>query len=183
MSMLLLACAPPLMMFIVGTGIVVLLPRCRNREIPFDCASAFATASETPTSAFAPRFALLSLPSSSIIFSSTARWSLNVPASRASRITLLILATAFCTPLPRYLALSPSRSSTASRVPVEAPDGTPARPRLPSSRRTSASIVGLPRESRISRARISAILIIYPPIVGARPDGRILGRPDGRFLA
>src|SRR3954468_22317458 len=48
--------------------------------------------------------------------------------------------------------LSPSRSSTASWAPVEAPDGTAARPKEPSSRSTSTSTVGLPRLSRISRA-------------------------------
>src|SRR5690606_31105781 len=48
----------------------------------------------------------------------------------------------------------------ASRVPVEAPEGTAARPRVPSSSRTSASTVGLPRESRISRARIALIFAI-----------------------
>ena len=70
------------------------------------------------------------------------------------------LVTAFCTPLPRYRFLSPSRSSTASRAPVEAPEGTAARPKLPSSNVTSASTVGLPRESRISRPRMSVILIM-----------------------
>src|SRR4029453_1318968 len=40
----------------------------------------------------------------------------------------------------------------ASRLPVEAPDGTMARPKAPDSSHTSTSTVGLPRESRISRA-------------------------------
>src|SRR5205823_3260815 len=44
------------------------------------------------------------------------------------------------------------RSSTASWAPVEAPEGTAARPVAPSSRLTSTSTVGLPRLSRISRA-------------------------------
>ena len=46
---------------------------------------------------------------------------------------------------------SPSRSSTASWAPVEAPDGTAARPSAPDSSPTSTSTVGLPRESRIWR--------------------------------
>src|SRR6185312_3119177 len=46
----------------------------------------------------------------------------------------------------------PSRSSTASNAPVEAPLGTAARATVPSSSSTSTSTVGLPRESRISRA-------------------------------
>src|SRR5262245_37828339 len=40
----------------------------------------------------------------------------------------------------------------ASRLPVDAPDGTMARPNDPESSHTSTSTVGLPRESRISRA-------------------------------
>src|SRR5437870_2417386 len=48
----------------------------------------------------------------------------------------------------------------ASRLPVEAPDGTAARPVLPSASRTSTSTVGLPRESRISRAWIDAIALM-----------------------
>jgi hypothetical protein len=57
--------------------------------------------------------------------------------------------------------LSPSRSSIASREPVEAPEGTAARPMTPDSSRTSASTVGLPRESRISRATTSTIALIF----------------------
>src|SRR4051794_11520830 len=45
----------------------------------------------------------------------------------------------------------------ASKAPVEAPDGTAARPVLPSSRPTSTSTVGLPRESRISRATTTSM--------------------------
>ena len=55
---------------------------------------------------------------------------------------------------------SPSRSSTASNAPVEAPDGTAARPVAPESRITSASTVGLPRESRIWRAWTEMISLI-----------------------
>ena len=39
-------------------------------------------------------------------------------------------------------------------------DGTAARPSTPESRTTSASTVGLPRESMISRPRMSTILLI-----------------------
>jgi hypothetical protein len=38
------------------------------------------------------------------------------------------------------------------QLPVEAPEGTAARPIMPDSSSTSVSMVGLPRESRISRA-------------------------------
>ena len=44
------------------------------------------------------------------------------------------------------------RDGDASRLPVEAPEGTIARPKAPDSSHTSTSTVGLPRESRISRA-------------------------------
>ncbi|MFC5127212.1 hypothetical protein ACFPRL_28970 [Pseudoclavibacter helvolus] len=40
---------------------------------------------------------------------------------------------------------------------MDAPDGTAARPVDPSSSRTSTSTVGLPRESRISRAWTTSI--------------------------
>src|SRR5207244_12241888 len=62
------------------------------------------------------------------------------------------------TPLAPKRFLSPSRSSSASREPVDAPEGTAARPTAPPSRMQSTSIVGLPRESRISRANSSTIL-------------------------
>src|ERR1035437_24035 len=71
--------------------------------------------------------------------------------------------TAFRTPWPPYLFLSPSRSSTASLAPVEAPDGTAARPTEPSTSTTSTSIVGLLRESRIWRASIRSIVVIVTP--------------------
>src|SRR6266542_39405 len=45
----------------------------------------------------------------------------------------------------------------ASNLPVLAPEGTIARPLEPSSRPTSHSRVGFPRESRTSRARTSSI--------------------------
>src|SRR6185369_16053918 len=82
----------------------------------------------------------------------------------AGAITSLTFRTACKTPLPPYRFLSPSRSSTASCSPVEAPDGTDARPVTPSAKTTSASTVGLPRESSISRARTCSIqLIRYLP--------------------
>src|ERR1700730_10633382 len=74
-------------------------------------------------------------------------------------ISVLALVTALSTPLPRYLDLSPSRSSRASCSPVEAPEGTAARPSAPPSRITSASTVGLPRESMTWRAWTLTILV------------------------
>src|SRR5512140_3595240 len=49
----------------------------------------------------------------------------------------------------------------ASRVPVDAPEGTAARPITPDSSSTSASTVGLPRESRISLATTSTIELMF----------------------
>src|SRR5438105_13595175 len=69
-----------------------------------------------------------------------------------------MLLTASSTPLPRKRFLSPSRSSSASREPVDAPEGTAARPSAPDSSTQSTSIDGFPREARISRQKISTIL-------------------------
>ena len=65
---------------------------------------------------------------------------------------LFTLSTAFWTLLPIYFDLSPSLSSSASKIPVEAPDGTAARPFTPFVSFTSTSTVGLPRESKICLA-------------------------------
>src|SRR5579862_4931230 len=61
--------------------------------------------------------------------------------------------TALRTPLPPYRALSPSRFSTASCAPVDAPDGTIASSTAPKLVATDTATVGLPRESSTSRAR------------------------------
>src|SRR5262245_25598573 len=75
-------------------------------------------------------------------------------------MALLILETAFDTPFPIQRFLSPSRSSIASFSPVEAPDGTAARPLAPLSSVTSASTVGFPRESMICLPVISLIALM-----------------------
>src|SRR5207253_3251645 len=69
---------------------------------------------------------------------------------------------------------SPSRSSWASAAPVDAPEGTLARPKLPSSRIASTSTVGRPRESRISRACTVRIATAFtsPPLSLHRCLGR-----------
>ena len=109
---------------------------------------------DTARVALAPRFPLLSVPSVSIRILSISTWFKPFFPQTASRILVLILFTAFFTPSPKYL-VSPSRSSTASNLPVLAPDGTAAIPEylLPvmvSVRTASASTVGFPLESRIS---------------------------------
>src|SRR3954447_10789678 len=89
-----------------------------------------------------------------------------------------MLATAFSTPLPRYRPLSPSRSSSASNAPVEAPEGTAARAIVPSSSPISTSTVGLPRESRISRATIASMVATGTPC-SRRDDSREpIGTPE-----
>jgi hypothetical protein len=50
----------------------------------------------------------------------------------------------------------------ASREPVEAPEGTAARPMTPDSSSTSHSTVGLPRLSRISRPTMSTMALMIP---------------------
>ena len=46
-------------------------------------------------------------------------------------IFLFTFSTALLTPFPKYLDLSPSLNSTASKLPVDAPDGTNATPEKP----------------------------------------------------
>src|SRR5437879_9364519 len=82
-----------------------------------------------------------------------------MPSSRGP-MTSFTFFTASSTPLPPNRFWSPSRSSTASCSPVDAPLGTAARPAAPLDRVTSASMVGLPRLSRISRARTAMIVLM-----------------------
>ncbi|EKD57575.1 MAG: hypothetical protein ACD_57C00227G0001 [uncultured bacterium] len=56
--------------------------------------------------------------------------------------------------------MSPSLNSIASYVPVDAPDGTAARPMILPSKTTSVSIVGFPLESNICLAFIFIIFTI-----------------------
>ena len=68
--------------------------------------------------------------------------------------------TAANVPLPLYRSGLSSRNSKASFSPVDAPEGTDARPIAPDERVTSTSTVGFPRESNISRALIFVIFIM-----------------------
>src|SRR5436309_3163218 len=128
--------------------------------MPSAAAAACATARETPSNAFEPRFFLLGVPSSSINLLSILLWSRASQPFRTGAILPLTLATAFFTPFPPKRLLSPSRNSHASCSPVLAPLGIAARPSAPLSTRTSTSIVGLPRESKISRATIERIEVV-----------------------
>ena len=73
-SILLSACDPPLIIFIIGTGMTFALspPKERYNEIPASFAAARAAAIDTASSALAPSRALFSVPSVAIIFSSMA---------------------------------------------------------------------------------------------------------------
>src|SRR5256712_4788991 len=62
--------------------------------------------------------------------------------------------------LARNWLWSPSRSSAVWCSPVDALLGTAARPAAPLDSVTSASMVGLPRLSRISRARTEMIVLM-----------------------
>ena len=59
------------------------------------------------------------------------------------------------------MLLSLSLSSTASNMPVDAPLGTAALPTVPSSRITSASIVGFDLESSICLALTSTMSTLF----------------------
>ena len=156
MSRPLSAWAPPLSTFIMRHGQD---PRARPAEVLVERQArtrrraARATASETPSSALAPSPDLLGVPSSSSSARSISRLLGRLEPLDLGRDHLVHVAHApGARPCRRSGSSSSSRSSTASRVPVEAPDGTMARPKAPDSSQTSTSMVGLPRESRISRA-------------------------------
>ena len=156
------ACAPPFKIFIIGKGnsLAFTPPKYLYRGCPKASAAALATARETPKIAFAPSLPLLGVPSNSIINLSIATWFKASIPKRASLISVFTLFTAFKTPFPRYLDLSSSLSSTASWLPVEAPDGTAALPLAPHSNTTSTSTVGFPLESKISLPITSTIPVI-----------------------
>ena len=121
-------------------------------SIPRALLAAFATAKDTPKILFAPKFDLLGVSSNFIISSSIAFWlNIFIPIIFLA-IFLFTFSTAFSTPFPLYLVLSLSRNSTASKLPVEAPEGTIALPLKPPSVITSTSIVGFPLESKTSKA-------------------------------
>ena len=182
------ACTPPLSTLKCGTGSDGVTPdgvsHCHS-GIPAEAASARASAMEVPTVALAPSRLLFAVPSRSIMAWSASASEVQGRPHRRSRISVLTAATAPRTPLPSYLSGSPSRRSTASREPVEAPDGTPARAAAPSASRTVTARVGRPRESRISRADRSttsnvAIICSCP---GAAPLGPPLCCADPDLLA
>src|SRR5688572_28856682 len=179
------------MMFIIGTGSTLAFgpPRYLYRGTPSWAAAALATAMETARMALAPRTFFVELPSSASMAASIGAWCVAHRPRIAGAILPFTFSTALRTPLPRKRPLSPSRSSTASFSPVEAPEGTEARPEAPPSRRTSTSTVGLPRESITSRPRISTMVVLLMMVDMERLDwvrrplpGRILSRLESGGL-
>ena len=158
MSTVLSACAPPFRMLRSGTGRSSPSPRDRKSGSPAASAAAAATAIETARRAFAPSLDLSRVPSSSMRRASSAPWSATSMPATAGAIPVRTLSIARSTPTPWKRDLSPSRSSSASCSPVDAPDGTIARPHASSSVWHSTSTVGRARESRTSRATSRAIL-------------------------
>lgn len=150
------ACTPPLTTSKCGTGRRGVVPatraRCCHNSRPARAASARQRARETPTTASAPSRDLVPVPSSSISARSTSAAEAKPRPVRARAISPLTCPAAPSTPWPPYRERSPSRSSTASRAPVDAPGGTPARTRVPSPAVRVTASVGRPRESRISTA-------------------------------
>ena len=162
------ACDPPLIMFIIGTGrlIVCSLPRKEYNSWPSEEAKHFAKAKLAASVALAPKLDLFSVPSSSNKKSSKEEISSNDFPTSSLEIVSLIFPTAFRTPLPLYLDLSLSRNSRASCTPVDAPLGTAALPNLEFSNSISHSTVGFPLLSIICLAFILVILgIVFRYII------------------
>ena len=147
------ACAPPPKICTSGSGSVTGSSPARYCHSGMSCASAAAcaTASDTATVALPPSVALFGVPSSSISFASMSAWSSASMPKIARAIGPRTLATACATSKPPW-RVPPSRRSTASREPRDAPAGAMPRPTTPHARRTSASTVGRPRESQTRRA-------------------------------
>ena len=87
---------------------------------------------------------------------SIARWSAASSSSIAGAMLSSTPRTACSVPLPQVALAAVAQLHRLERSGA-APLGTAARPCAPSSRSTSTSTVGLPRESRISRARTSSM--------------------------
>jgi len=104
---------------------------------------------------------MLSVPSSSLMASSTALRSVTSMPLSLGEMSSRTFLTALSTPFPEYL-FPPSRSSRASKVPVDAPEGAMAvTVTFPAS--TCASTVGLPLES--STSLLQTLVIVTSAIL------------------
>ena len=164
MSMGLSACAPPLMMFIIGTGSSVRHWRRRGSgraAAPRASAAALATASDTPRMALAPSRLLLGVPSSVDQRVVDAALILGVHAGQRIEDLAVDGVDGLAHALAAGSAACRRRGARWPRARRwRRPDGTAARPSAPSSRTTSTSTVGLPRLSRISRPIMSMMAVM-----------------------
>src|SRR3954465_7286763 len=101
--------------------------------------------------ALAPSLDLFGVPSQAISSSSISAWRSALRPSNRRDISLLTCATALVTPLPPKVG-PPSRKSTASCDPRDAPAGGVVPPPAPPATCTSTPTVGCPRESQTCRA-------------------------------
>ena len=76
---------------------------CLYRGTPFSAAPALETAMDTARIALAPSLPLFFVPSSSIMRSSIAFWSVGSLPTSAGAMMVLTFSTAFVTPLPIHL--------------------------------------------------------------------------------
>ena len=139
------ACAAPETMLTIGMGSSGTSPpssSCQSGR-PAPRAPATLTATDTASTELAPRRPSPGVPSrSSMTASIRGRSAASMPTTAGAR-TSFTFRTAALTPNPPKR--SPwSRNSTASYPPVEAPDGTTARPSAPSARPTRQPTVGRP---------------------------------------
>jgi len=169
MLKLLSECFPPFSIFIIGVGnwLPWSPPIYEYKDVPKELLAAIQHAKETPNMVFAPKLFLLSVPSNLINSSSIFLCSYTLKPINFFAI-FLIFSTGVKTPFPPYLLGSLSRSSHASKLPVEAPEGTMAVPQKPPSVITSTCTVGFPLESKTSKPLIELIakksFINNPPI-------------------
>jgi len=152
------------MTFAIGTGKTLAFgpPRYLNSGWSSAAAAALAFGSDTARMAFAPSLDLVSVPSSSSMVRSTAQLIERIQtfATQAGSfsVTFLTASARLC----RENAFCRRRGVQWLHVRrCWRRWGRPARPAAPDSRVTSTSTVGLPRESRISRASIFWIFVIY----------------------
>ena len=110
---------------------VVATQRLVQRHAALTAATACAAAIDTASVALAPSRVLAGVPSRSIRRWSSAAWSSAGLPSSARAISPLTFATARMHVQAAEARASPSRSSSASRVPLDAPAGTMARPTAP----------------------------------------------------
>ena len=148
------ACAPPPKIWICGIGssvavaaAEVLVQRHAAATRPTACAAAIDTASV----ALAPRRVLVGVPSSSIRRAVERGLVVGAQADERARDLAVDVADRLQHVEPAEARAPPSRSSCASRVPLDAPAGAIARPTAPSCSVTSASTVGRPRLSHTRR--------------------------------